>query len=49
MKKLGWVPKYDLKMLVKEMIASYLKLFQKDIFIEGQGSRDFKSIRLVSL
>jgi len=27
--KLGWIPKYDLASLVKEMVASDLKLFQK--------------------
>jgi GDPmannose 4,6-dehydratase len=29
--KLGWVPKYDLAMLVEEMVAADVKLFQKDI------------------
>lgn len=29
--KLGWMPKYDLASLVKEMVASDLKLFQKEL------------------
>lgn len=31
--KLGWVPKYDLAGLVKEMVASDLNLFQKEHFL----------------
>jgi GDPmannose 4,6-dehydratase len=29
--KLGWTPKYDLASLIKEMVASDLKLFKKDL------------------
>jgi len=35
--KLGWKPKYDLAMLVKEMVASDLEIFQKDKLLEGHG------------
>ena len=31
MKKLGWKPKYDLKSLVKEMIASDVSIFKKEL------------------
>ncbi|MDX2190316.1 MAG: GDP-mannose 4,6-dehydratase [Bacteroidota bacterium] len=37
--KLGWVPKYDLKMLVKEMIASDLDLFSKDKYLQEAGHK----------
>ncbi len=33
--KLGWTPKYDLPMLVKEMMASDLELFRKAKLIKG--------------
>lgn len=35
--KLGWKPKYDLAMLVKEMIEADLKLFQKDLILQREG------------
>lgn len=35
--KLGWTPKYDLKMLVEEMVASDVALFQKDIHLVKGG------------
>ncbi len=35
--KLGWIPKYDLKMLVEEMMASDVKLFQKDLHLVQGG------------
>ena len=35
--KLGWKPKYDLAMLVKEMVQSDLQTFQKDKLLEGHG------------
>jgi GDPmannose 4,6-dehydratase len=31
--KLGWEPKYDLAMLVEEMVAADVKLLQKDIHL----------------
>jgi GDPmannose 4,6-dehydratase len=33
--KLGWEPKYDLAMLVEEMVAADVKLVQKDI-VQGR-------------
>lgn len=33
--KLGWTPKYDLPMLVKEMMAADLELFRKEKLIKG--------------
>jgi len=38
-KKLGWEPKYDLKMLVEEMVASDVKLFQRDIHLAEGGHK----------
>lgn len=35
--KLGWKPKYDLKMLVEDMVASDLRLFSRDILLKGGG------------
>jgi GDPmannose 4,6-dehydratase len=35
--KLGWVPEYDLDALVKEMVASDLKLMQKDQYLKQGG------------
>ncbi len=35
--KLGWVPKYDLKGLVKEMIAADLQLFEKEKLLKNFG------------
>ena len=37
--KLGWQPKYDLKMLVEEMVASDVKLFQRDIHLAKGGHK----------
>jgi GDPmannose 4,6-dehydratase len=37
--KLGWQPKYDLKMLVEEMISSDVKLFQRDIHLVEGGHK----------
>lgn len=34
MTKLGWKPKYDLPALVKEMVASDVSLFKKEIYIK---------------
>ena len=36
-KQLGWKPKYDLKMLVKEMMESDLELFTKDKYLKDGG------------
>ena len=35
MTKLGWKPKYDLQMLVKEMVYSDLEIFKRSIFIKN--------------
>jgi GDPmannose 4,6-dehydratase len=35
--KLGWKPRYDLPMLVKEMMASDLDLFRKDKYLKEGG------------
>ena len=35
--KLGWVPKYDLKALVEEMVAADLNLFERDIKLRSHG------------
>ena len=35
--KLGWVLKYDLSALVKEMVASDLELFKKEKFLKENG------------
>ena len=37
MTKLGWKPKYDLAALVKEMVASDLSLFKKELYIKESG------------
>ncbi|WP_066221503.1 GDP-mannose 4,6-dehydratase [Formosa haliotis] len=35
--KLGWIPKYDLQDLVKDMMQSDIKLMQKDQFLKENG------------
>lgn len=35
--KLGWIPEYNLSQLVKEMVASDLKLMQKDKLLKDSG------------
>jgi GDPmannose 4,6-dehydratase len=35
--KLGWKPKYDLAALVKEMVASDISLFKKELYIKKSG------------
>ena len=40
--KLGWQPKYDLKMLVDEMVASDVSLFLKDIHLVKGGHKILK-------
>ncbi len=37
MTQLGWKPKYDLKTLVKEMVASDVTLFKKELHIKQSG------------
>ncbi|MGV9003524.1 GDP-mannose 4,6-dehydratase [Flavobacterium sp.] len=37
--QLGWQPKYNLSMLVEEMVASDVKLFQKDIHLAQGGHK----------
>jgi GDPmannose 4,6-dehydratase len=37
MSKLGWKPKYDLAGLVKEMVASDVSLFKKELYIKKSG------------
>jgi GDPmannose 4,6-dehydratase len=39
--QLGWEPKYDLNMLVKEMMASDLDLFRKDKYLKEGGHNVF--------
>ena len=35
--KLGWTPKYTLADLIKEMVASDLTIFEKDMFLKSSG------------
>ena len=35
--KLGWKPKYDLAALIKEMVASDIYLFKKELYIKQSG------------
>jgi len=37
MTKLGWNPKYNLASLVKEMVASDMTLFKKELFVKESG------------
>jgi GDPmannose 4,6-dehydratase len=37
--KLGWKPKYDLKAIVKEMVASDLNLFNRDKYLREGGHK----------
>ena len=37
MTKLGWKPKYDLAALVKEMVASDLEIFKKELLLKQNG------------
>ena len=39
--KLGWVPEYELSELVKEMMASDIKLMQKDQYLIDGGYKTF--------
>ena len=40
-KKLNWIPKYDLPMLVKEMVLADLDLFKKDKYLKEGGHKVF--------
>ncbi|MBP6335451.1 MAG: GDP-mannose 4,6-dehydratase [Bacteroidia bacterium] len=40
-KKLGWKPKYNLNMLVKEMMAADIELFRKDKYLKEGGHKIF--------
>lgn len=40
--KLGWTPKYNLEMLVEEMVAADVLLFQKDIHLVQGGHKILK-------
>jgi len=40
--KLGWVPKYDLDALIKEMVASDLELFKRDHYLKEGGHKIFQ-------
>jgi GDPmannose 4,6-dehydratase len=35
--KLGWIPKYDLPMLVAEMVGADLELFRKEKLLKDSG------------
>lgn len=37
--KLGWIPEYDLKGLVKDMMDSDIKLFEKDKYLQEGGHK----------
>jgi GDPmannose 4,6-dehydratase len=37
--KLGWKPRYDLKAIVKEMVASDLNLFNRDKYLREGGHK----------
>lgn len=39
--KLNWKPKYDLPTLVKDMVASDVKLFQRDKYLQDGGHKVF--------
>lgn len=36
-KELGWIPKYDLNMLIKEMVKSDIELFERDKLLIDKG------------
>ncbi|MBS1490461.1 MAG: GDP-mannose 4,6-dehydratase [Bacteroidetes bacterium] len=40
--KLNWKPKYNLPLLVQEMVHADLKLFQQDLVLQGQGHKIFR-------
>ena len=40
--QLGWVPRYDLDALVKEMVASDLELFKRDHYLKEGGHKIFQ-------
>lgn len=40
--KLGWVPKYDLKSLVQDMMDSDIRLFERDQYLKKGGHKIFE-------
>lgn len=44
MTKFGWRPKYDLAALVKEMVASDLEIFEKELLLNNNGCKVNKEI-----
>ncbi|SRR5260221_808937 len=41
-RKLGWNPKYDLEMLIDEMVAADLELFKRDRYLKEGGHKIFQ-------
>ena len=39
LEKLGWIPKYDIKGLISEMIQSDIDLMKKDAYLREGGYR----------
>ncbi|SRR5258706_1478449 len=39
LKQLGWKPRYDIKALIKEMVAADLELFRKDKYLKEGGHK----------
>jgi GDPmannose 4,6-dehydratase len=39
MKQLGWKPRYDIRALIKEMVAADLELFRKDKYLKEGGHK----------
>lgn len=39
--KLGWVPEFDLKDLVREMVQADLKHMLRDKYLKGEGFETF--------
>jgi GDPmannose 4,6-dehydratase len=44
MTKLGWNPKYDLAALVKEMVASDVSIFKKELYIKEGGLLEWNKL-----
>jgi GDPmannose 4,6-dehydratase len=43
-KKLGWIPKYDLNAMCKEMVFSDLNIIKRDEFLKNAGYDSFNSL-----
>lgn len=43
--KLGWKPKYDLPLMVKEMVSSDLTLFKRDKYLKEGGHRSVNNLK----